>query len=216
VSQQINLCNPLFRKQEQYFSAATMAQSVGLIVLGCLLFYAYLGYQSRALTRQTAEMSRMRDTTQHQLTMLAATVAARKPDPSLVDAVVRAEQEVHAREVLLSLLQQGELGNQTGFSNYFKALSHQTVSGLWLTGFDVIGTGDQITLSGRALQAASIPELIQRLKTEPAFAGAHFATLDIHHPKAPNPSAGTPGTPLPYIEFTLGKTEGKTESGQPE
>lgn len=182
-----------------------MAQSLGLIVLGCLLFYAYLGYETRALTRQTGEMARMRDTTQHQLTTLAATAAARKPDPSLLDAVTRAEQEVQAREVLLNLLRQGELGNQTGFSDYFKALSRQTVSGLWLTGFDVTGSGDQITISGRALQAASVPELIRRLKTEPKFAGAHFATLDIHHPEAP-------GTPLPYIEFTLGKTE----TGKPE
>ncbi|MDR3390925.1 MAG: PilN domain-containing protein [Sulfuriferula sp.] len=211
MSQQINLCNPLFRKQEKYFSAITMAQALGLILLGCLLFYGYLLYQTRGLVKQTVQMTQIRDTTQHQMTVLATSLAARKPDPSLTAAVARAEHEVQARQIILDLLSQGELGNQSGFSDYFKALSRQTVNGLWLTGFDVTGNGTDITISGRALQAESIPVLIRRLKDEPKFSGAHFATLDIHHPETPATSTGTPGTPLPYIEFTLGKQE----TGQP-
>ncbi|WP_124948894.1 PilN domain-containing protein [Sulfuriferula thiophila] len=207
MSQQINLCNPLFRKQEKYFSAVTMAQSLGLILLGCAVFYAYLAYQTRALTKQAGQMVQMHEAAQRQLTTLATTMAARKPDPLLTDAVAKAEQDVRARQVILDLLQQGELGNQTGFSEYFKALSRQTVSGLWLTGFEVIGNGNQITISGRALQPASVPLLIQHLKFEPVFAGVHFAALDMRHPDTPTTSTGTPGLPLPYIEFTLGNSK---------
>ena len=206
MSQQINLCNPLFRKQEKYFSAITMVQSLTLIILGCVLFYSYLAYQTRALAKQAEQMVQMHDNTQRQLTTLATTLAARKPDSALTDAVAKAEQAVHTRLALLDLLQQGKLGNQSGFSDYFEALSRQSVNGLWLTGFDV--GGGQITISGRALQAAFVPQLIQRLKLEPRFSGVDFTTLDIHHPETPaTTSTDSPSAPLPYIEFTLGNTK---------
>lgn len=207
MSQQINLCNPLFRKQKKYFSALTMAQSLGLVVLGYFLFYGYLIYQSKALTQQAQQMSRMHDATQRQLTTMATTYAARQPDKLLTDTVTKTEQEVRTRLGLIDLLNQGELGNQTGFSEYFKALSRQTISGLWLTGFEVVGAGNQVSLSGRALQAGLVANWLQRLKTEPKFAGTSFATLDIHQPLAPPTAAGTPSEPLPYIEFSLGKPE---------
>ena len=40
MSQQINLFNPLFMRKEKYFSARTMLQSLGLIVLGLVVLYA--------------------------------------------------------------------------------------------------------------------------------------------------------------------------------
>lgn len=205
MSQQINLCNPLFRKQEKYFSAVTMAQSLGLIVVATLLFYGYSIYQTRALTRQAAQMSQMQDTTQRQFASIAATLGPRKPDIHLTEAIKLAESEVKNRQDILDILSQGELGNQAGFSEYLKALSRQTVNGLWLTGFDVTGSGDEISIRGRAMQAALVPGLIRKLKVEPKFAGTHFATLDIHQPTAPRSSTAT--TPPPYVEFTLGKVQ---------
>ena len=41
MSQQINLFNPLFMRKEKYFSARTLLQSLGLIVLGLAALYAY-------------------------------------------------------------------------------------------------------------------------------------------------------------------------------
>lgn len=207
MSQQINLCNPLFRKQEKYFSAVTMAQSLGLIVVASLLFYGYSIYQTRSLTRQVAQMSQMHDTTQRQFASIAATSGVRKPDIHLTEALKLAQSEVKNRQDILDMLNQGELGNQAGFSEYFKALSRQTVDGLWLTGFDVIGSGDEISIRGRAMQAALVPSLIRKLKTEPRFVGTNFAALDIHQPTAPRSSTGTVAEPPPYVEFTLGKAQ---------
>lgn len=207
MSQQINLCNPLFRKQKKYFSALTMAQSLGLIVFGYFLFYGYLAYESKALTQQAQQMSRLHDDTQRQLTTIATTFAARQPDKLLTDTVTKTEQEVRIRQGLIDLLNQGDIGNQTGFSEYFKALSRLTISDLWLTGFEVVGAGNQVSLSGRALQSGLVANWLQRLKSEPVFAGTTFAALDIRQPISPPTTAGAPGEPLPYIEFSLGKPD---------
>lgn len=205
MSQQINLCNPLFRKQEKYFSAATMMQSLAIILVATLLFYAYLRYQSADLVQQAQKMAQRQTDAQQKLSQAAATMGARKPSPVLVDNVAQAEQAIRAQQMVLDLLAQGELGNQTGFSVYFQALSRQTINGLWLTGFELIGAGSQISINGRALQAELIPQFINKLKLEPSFAGAHFTALDISLPPptsdttSPNESAPS----LPYINFSL-------------
>ena len=58
MSQQINLYNPLFLRKEKYFSARTMLQSIGLIVLGLAVLYAYALLQTRELERVSADYGR--------------------------------------------------------------------------------------------------------------------------------------------------------------
>ncbi len=202
MSQQINLCNPLFRKQEKYFSALTMLQSLAIILVAALLFYAYLHYQSAGLAQQAQKMAQRQTDTQQQLTKVAATMGARKPSQTLVDSVAQTEQAIHTQQIILDLLSQGELGNQTGFSIYMLALSRQTLNGLWLTGFELIGAGSQIGINGRALQAELVPQFISKLKREPAFTGIKFTALDISQPLATTNATNAPPS-LPYINFSL-------------
>lgn len=216
MSQQINLCNPLFRKQKKYFSAITMIQALGLILLGVFLFYGYLDYQTRSLAGQDKQMAQLQDNTKRQLGELASRVGSRKPSQLLADHVAQAEQTVHTEQSVLNILQHGELGNQTGFSPYFAALSQQTVNGLWLTGFDITGMADQVEIDGRALQPELVAKLIQQLKNEPVFAGVHYTRLDIRRPALADKDANTgdnkpvdktiAASAAPYIEFTLTKT----------
>ncbi|BBP01374.1 PilN domain-containing protein [Sulfuriferula nivalis] len=204
MSQQINLCNPLFRKQEKYFSAITMVQSLAIILLGALLFYAYLQYQYRDLAKQAQQMSLRQTEAQQQLTQVASTMGPRKPSQALLDSVAETEHAVQAQQVILGLLKTGEMANQTGFSAYFQALSRQTVHGLWLTGFDVVGMGSQISINGRAMQAELIPQFIGKLKNEPQFVGANFTALEIAPPKpVTTNTTDTPPVSLPYTNFTL-------------
>jgi len=212
VSQQINLCNTMFRKQKKYFSAMTMVQSMGLILLGIVLFYAWLAYQTHALTAQTRQMSQLEDNAKNQLDTLARQANRLKPSQLLIHRIAQMEQALRAQQMILGLLQHGELGNQTGFSPYFIALSRQTVAGLWLTGFSITGQADQLSLTGRALQPEFIATLIRQLKSETVFSGIQFTTLTIHRPaiedkhtttnKTANSAAGST---VPYIEFNLTK-----------
>lgn len=206
MSQQINLLNPLFFKQREYFSALRMLQALGLLLLGMGLFYLYLLYHIRILGAQTTQIDQLNTDAQHQLTSLGSSIHT--PSQILLDQIVKSEQTARNQQLILQWLHSGELGNQTGFSSYFTALSRQTIDGLWLTGFTVVGLGDEMQLNGRALQANLIAKLIQHLGNEPEFAGTHFAMLSIYKPVEITDTANKDNKvkPLPYIEFTLNKT----------
>jgi hypothetical protein len=49
MSQQINLYNPIFRKQKKVFSSATMLQAFALIVLVVAVFYFAVALQTPVL-----------------------------------------------------------------------------------------------------------------------------------------------------------------------
>ena len=66
MSQQINLFNPLFLRKEKYFSARTMLQGLGLIVLGLAGLYAFALVQTRDLQRTAAEYTRQVNTQREQ------------------------------------------------------------------------------------------------------------------------------------------------------
>ena len=46
MSQQINLYNPIFRKQKKVFSSTTMLQGLALIVLVVAVFYYSIAMQT--------------------------------------------------------------------------------------------------------------------------------------------------------------------------
>lgn len=193
MSQQINLFNPIFLKQKKYFSALTMAQALGLILVGILLLFAYSSYQSRSLNQEAVTSSTQLATAQKQLAKMNAEYGARKKNQSLEDEVKKAQQEQAALQEALVRLQNDEFGNRKGYSAYLRAFSRQIIDGVWLTGFSIEGGGNAIGIQGCALQAELIPAYINRLKQETVIQGKSFATLEMQQAperKAQDGSAG--------------------------
>src|SRR5258706_453055 len=54
--QQINLYQPIFRKQRQIFSATTLAQVLGVVAAALLLLYGYGLLQVRGLEAQVVQL----------------------------------------------------------------------------------------------------------------------------------------------------------------
>jgi 23S rRNA pseudoU1915 N3-methylase RlmH len=205
MSQQINLYNPLLLKQQKLFSFNTMAQALGLILLGSLLFFAYAWYTTSSLQKQNEEAKRLHASSLARLQQLSAASNKRPASKMLQEEVARMEAQLNARQSVVALLERGELGNKQGFSEYFRALSRQTTDGVWLTAFGVTGAGE-VAISGRTLKPELVPVFINRLKRETAMAGKTFATLEMRVPE-PLPAAGGKTMPAPYIEFSLHNAE---------
>lgn len=206
MSQQINLFNPLLRKQKKYFSAVTMAQALGMVLVGVLLFYAYIAYQVRVTTKQEADLSRSLQSSQKALDKLAAVASGKQKNPQLEAEVARLSQQIASRDKVLKTLESGSLGNTKGFSEHLRALSRQSVHGLWLTGFVITGTADATEISGRALQPELVPAYINRLKQEPALQGKSFSVLEMHQPKQEG-EAKDKKEAARYLEFSLRSAE---------
>jgi len=179
VSQQINLFNPQLLKQKKYFSAQTMTQALGLVVLGMAAFYGFASWQDRKLAHHTADSTRDYEQQKQQFAKLTAELSPGKREAQLDQDLQRAETAIASRRALLRELQAGVAGDSAGYSEYLRAFARQTVHGLWLTSIQIAEGGAQLTMSGRALQADLVPILIGRLRQESVLRGRPLDALAI-------------------------------------
>jgi hypothetical protein len=179
VSQQINLFNPQLLKQRKYFSALTMTQALGLVVLGMAAFYGFASWQDRNLARQTADSGRDYEQQKQQFAKVTAELSPDKREAQLDQDLKRADAAIATRQALLRELRAGVVGDSAGYSEYLRAFARQTVQGLWLTGVQIADGGAQLTMSGRALQADLVPILIGRLRQESVLRGRPLDALAI-------------------------------------
>ncbi|HJW56074.1 MAG TPA: PilN domain-containing protein [Burkholderiaceae bacterium] len=208
MSQQINLFNPIFLKQEKYFSAITMVQALGLILLGSALLVGYTNYQMSILDKEAQSASAQLALVQAQLNKINIAYGNRQKDPSLDSEVHKTEMDIQSLRDVFDILKTGEFGDRKGYAEYMRAFARQSVGGVWLTGFALSGAGNEIELQGRALQPELVPAYIRGLKREPVLQGKSFAMLEMKKPpmepdSKEAPSAEKPHLPVPYIEFSL-------------
>lgn len=206
MSQQINLFNPVFLKQQKLFSLLTMLQGLGLILLGSLLFYAYAIYQVSELSRQSEQSSRRFNAEQTRLLGYSAEFSPQQANQRLQDELQQLEKKVAEASTLVEVLRSGAVGNTTGYSEYMRAFSRQVVPGLWLTGFTVTGDAAQISLNGGVLDPELVPVYIQKLGREGVMQGKNFSTLQMQQPKV---DVKDKVTAAHYLEFTLHSTPDK-------
>ena len=209
MSQQINLFNPVFLKKKKHFSALTMAQGLGLILLGSIAVLVYARLQLATLQTETLASANQLKQTRAQLAKVSAEYAPRQKNKTLDDEIARLEAEVKSQQQAFDIVQKGGVGNTRGYSDYLRAFSRQIVNGLWLTGFSISGAGNNIELRGRASQPQLVPSYISRLKQEPVMQGKTFDTLAMEVPQADAENkneaagAGKQRSLAGYIEFAL-------------
>lgn len=213
MSQQLNLFNPVFLRQKKYFSAVTMLQCFGIILLALIAMYGFQRWQLIGLERQLIEAEAQFRTVQQQLTEFGAQ-AQRSPSQALADEVTRLHARVKTQEALLDRLEHGELGNTEGFSHYLNALARQTVAGVWITGFSANGTEGPLLIRGRMLQAALLPAYLRQLNREDSLRGHGFAELQLVAQEEKTQAAEGESATTGYVEFTLGATQ-STRRGRP-
>lgn len=203
MSQQINLFNPLFMRQEKYFSARTMLQSLALIMLGLIAIYAYALWQSDDLKRLASQYGRQLAAQRDQFVSLTGQGRSK-----LLEAeVARLEADVKARSGVLDLLQGGGLGNTDGFSQYFAAFARRSMRGVWLTGFSVAENGNVLSIRGRVLHPDLVPAYLKALNEEDVMRGRLVTELKlvardesgVRRGAAADPNAG----PARFVEFDL-------------
>lgn len=217
MNQQINLFNPIFLRQKKYFSAVTMAQGLGAILLGATALAGYARYQLYELGKEAESTKAQLASVQAQQKKMTVQYKPKQKDKQLAEQVGSSEEDANSLLQVFALLDGGDLGNTKGYAEYMRAFSRQIVQGVWLTGFQIRGAGHDIALQGRAVQADLVPVYISRLRNEPVLQGRSFAALEMQASAAEgsNPK-GTVGTAqrasLPsYIGFELRTSDAAKE-----
>lgn len=214
MSQQINLFNPQFEQKKHHMSARTASLALGGLTLGLLLL-SVLGQRSLAdLEQQEAGVKTALAQVEAKRDQIAREFPPRKKDPELAQELAGAEAQRQLLQDASAVLASGELGNTQGYASYFRALAQARVEGVWLTGINIAGAGNDIGLHGRALHASLLPAYITRLGQQDVLKGKTFASLDIGQPELPAaPDARVAGVPtlptaptvptVPYVAFSL-------------
>jgi Tfp pilus assembly protein PilN len=196
VSQQINLFNPVFLKQKKRFNFVNMLQAVGILCALQLVLLAYGHYVLAKVEKDAADGKAALEQKQEELNRTLEQYKPRKSNPVLQAEIAQVEADIAALRRVETVLNQGSLGNTAGYSEYFRAFARQNVSGMWLTGVNIIGAGVDISVEGRAMQAALIPGYILRLTGEQVMNGKTFADLRIERPlQAPAPAVLSDAAP---------------------
>ncbi len=198
MSQQINLFNPIFMKQQKQFSLLAMVQALVLIVACALLFYGYAAYQVTKLSAQAEESTRLFNAEQ---VRQVAILEPGQQDVLLQNEVQQMEQKLAEQSDLVESFKSGVMGNDTGYSEYMRAFARQAVQGLWLTGF-TLNSDEQISLAGGVVNPELLPVYIQRLGREKIMSGKKFTDLQMYQPRADAIQAD-PASKVRYVEFSL-------------
>lgn len=205
MSQQINLFNPQFEQKKHHMSARTASLALGGLALGLLLL-SVLGQRSLAqLEQQEAGVKTALAQVEAKRDQTARDFPPRKKDPALAQELAAAEAQRQLLQDASAVLASGELGNTLGYASYFRALAQARVEGVWLTGINIAGAGNDIGLHGRALHASLLPAYITRLGQQDVLKGKTFASLDIGQPEQPAaPDGKASNLPtVPYVAFSL-------------
>jgi hypothetical protein len=210
MSQQINLFNPVFLAQKKYFSAAAMAQALGLVLAGMILLYVFAVRQASGLQSLLADANRQAAQQREQLVALGKQYSELGTSRKLEEDIVHVQAQLRKRTELLRELKANIGVNAEGFSGYLAALARQTTQGVWLTGIEVGGKSNDLVIKGRALEAELVPAYVRALSRDAVFAGKAVSALQVtakEEPKRmPAPASGTAGAdaaPPRYLEFTL-------------
>lgn len=214
MSQQINLFNPIFLKQEKLFSAVTMAQGLGVIALAVLAFAGYSTYRSTQVANEAKAAAAQLKTTQENLVKMVDKTKPVPANKTIADDILKAESRLRASQQILAFVQNGDFKGGKTYSSFLRAFANKAMPGVWLTGFSLGDGGNEIEIVGRALQPALVPAYIKSLNSEGAFAGKSFGSMVLRTPQTeagakPAAEAGKAAATVPvrYIDFSLNSSE---------
>lgn len=185
MNQQINLYQPMFRKQRRVLSARAILYSLGLVAAGLALVYGFGQWQTQRLAWQVDSLVEQRDVARERLVGLESRLPRRTRSKLLETELVRLDRRVREQSSVIQVLEGDGEGLTRGFSDFLEGFARRRVEGLWLTGFEIGDGGQALNIDGQTRDAALVPVFVQALAAEPAFGGLSFGELSVERPTDP-------------------------------
>lgn len=177
MNQQINLYQPMFRKQKVIFSAITMLQ-VGLFFL--VVFSSLYLYQKTSLNPYEQQLVKIDKELVQLESQLASLNSPQKNKSKLLEnELAKLTKELEQRERIYNVLSSRTFGNSSGFSPYLEAFAKGHVQGTWLTSVNIKQGGASLGLKGKTLSSELVPVYIQRLAAEESLHGSSFNVMEL-------------------------------------
>ncbi|WP_316347586.1 PilN domain-containing protein [Desulfuromonas acetoxidans] len=172
--QQINLYQDQFKPQRRSQLGTILTTAfVAMIVVMVLLNWWQGRQRDQWQQRQAAERQRQ-NSLQADLTALGDKVATLQPSALLAQKLIETRHQLDLRKPVLHQVERLSAKKELVIDS-LEALALQPLPSAWLTTVEFADGGDEMMLSGVALQAERLPQLVEELAQQPVFSGRHFA-----------------------------------------
>lgn len=211
MPQQINLRTPILLTQKHYFSASTMALSLGIIGLFSVALCAYwiwsLKANSAELTRTLSGYAKERERLQVALKEIQS--SALPAEVGLVQALQARQTLLQQRERVLAELGRGLLRDGQGHAARLRLVAQTIPAEVWVT--EVRADERQMEVHGYTLDPAALNQWVARLGGHPQLQGHALSAVKVERVSggAPDPVASAAAAGVrtrPTWAFTLVST----------
>jgi Fimbrial assembly protein (PilN) len=191
MHQQINLYQPVFRKQQKVFSSLTLLQICAVVLLLLAVIAAHTHWTLAGMETAAQNLEQQRKDLATRMGVLEDTY--RTPDTDAIDSEIAALQKsIDQRNYLLQQFDKLVLRNRGGFAARFETLARLQVPGLWLEGVTV-NDDRQMEIRGMTLDPKLVPVYLQQLEQDGGLSGASFKAV----------SMARVANDQPYVQFVL-------------
>jgi hypothetical protein len=179
MAQQINLSTPILLAQKRYFSASTMAISLGtFLVLGGALCAAWIWNFDRGIeTLGQSVATQALEVNNLKAAIERSKASAAPVDPALLEQLQRVRNSIGQREKLQIALQEGVFRPGWGHSDRLIWVARSIPDVVWIS--DVKMDGARFEVSGFTLEPSALNEWVDKLGYSPLMQGLKLATVKV-------------------------------------
>ena len=196
MPQQINLATPILLSQKRYFSAQTMAISLGIFtVFGGVLAGGMvwsLKSSSAGFTQTMANQAREIESLQAAIQRIKASAAP--ADAGLGQELQNKRKAVSQKQQLLSALKEGMLVPGEGHSDRLLWVARSIPQPVWVT--QVKADQTRLEVNGFTLEPAALNAWVDRLADSPLMRGLKLASVKVENTVAPATATAPAITPV--------------------
>ena len=193
ITQQVNLFQPIFRKERKLLSFQVLWQGCAAVLVVLMMMYGWGMQQTLRLKSELAQQEKRQQAFTQQLVDVSAQLAGMKTDTAPQLVLANLEREMVARQKVVDALTRVRDTYTQGVSTYLESFSRQMPKGVWLTGFTVQAGGEGLIIRGSSLKPELVPTFLDHLSTENTLMGTQFGLLQIQR-ETPDAS---------FVDFTV-------------
>ena len=179
MMQQINLYQPMFRREKKPFSAKTMLMMTLFFIAVFAAIYSYSLHQLGTLEVTLSNLDKGTTELRTQLEKLTKQFPAKAKSKLLATEIARLNEELEKRQEVKTALGQHSIENKRVFSKLLESLARKHVQGTWLTKVSIQDGGEALGFEGKTYSSELVPVYIQQLSEETSFSGLAFNVLEL-------------------------------------
>ena len=178
--QEINLYQPLLRKQEDHFSGKNVINIAAMVLIGLMTVYAAFFWHVSGVRSELASLEQRQKTTTEKLAQVSKDFAPKRKSLLLENEVNAVSTSLEMKKRISVVINDIPEISTRGFAGFFEGMARQHIEGLWLTQFYISDGGKSMNISGKSLDPKHVPAYLKSLAQEQIFEGISFKTFSMN------------------------------------